>query len=338
MNHSATHRTTPARFLARAFTLYELLTVLAIVGILLAILLPTLASARRAAQTAATQTFMRDIAIACNQFQLDNNGTNPGRFTPAEMASTENDARGFSTMQNILLDLVGGEAKDLTDTAAIQNVGPLSDVTRRLIVNPNLIGSNRPGGKAYLILGSAQLATQNAPGRVATGVLPAHTQIPDVIDYFKTPIIAWVADDRAPTSPNAHRQFATLTSQNEIARYYWSSNRTYLGQGGPQTASMLYQLRNDDPRRYTMTGVLGNPSFPELPNIVGPRVPSQSRGQIVFHSAGRNGIFVGSEERGGKIAAAAAGGSLAAAQVQFTPSVDPMSNGDFDDVIVSSGN
>jgi len=337
MNYSPARRTTPARLLARAFTLYELLTVLAIVGILLAILLPTLASARRSAQTTATQTSMRNIAIACNQFQLDNNGTNPGRFTPAEMASQENDARGFSTMQNILLDLVGGEAKDQSDAATLLNVGPLSDPTRQLMVNPNLIGSNRPGGKAYLILGSAQLATQNAPGRVATGVLPTHTQIPDIIDYFKTPIIAWVADDRAPTSPNAYRQFATLTSQNEIARYYWSSNRTYLGQDGPQTASLLYQPRNDDTRRYTMTGVLGNPSFPELSNIPGPRVPSQSRGQIVFHSAGRNGIFVGVEERGGKIAAAAAG-SLAAAQVQFTPSVDPMSNGDFDDVIVSSGN
>ena len=84
-----------------------------------------------------------------------------------------------------------------------------------------------------------------------------------------------------------------------------------------------------------MIGVLGNAAFPEIPNT-SPRVPSQSRGQIVFHSAGKNGIFLGAGERGGRIASAASPGNPP--RMQFVPGIDQMSNGDFDDVIVSSGN
>jgi prepilin-type N-terminal cleavage/methylation domain-containing protein len=64
---------------ARAFTLIEMLTVVAIITLLIAILLPLLQGARASAKTAVCQSNLRQIAIAW-QLYLDGNG---GRFYQA---------------------------------------------------------------------------------------------------------------------------------------------------------------------------------------------------------------------------------------------------------------
>ncbi|XAM00591.1 prepilin-type N-terminal cleavage/methylation domain-containing protein [Phycisphaeraceae bacterium D3-23] len=69
-----------ARSRFRAFTLVELLVVISIIALLIAILMPALASGRRAAQLAQSLSNLRQIGIASAAYAADNDGSPP--FVP----------------------------------------------------------------------------------------------------------------------------------------------------------------------------------------------------------------------------------------------------------------
>lgn len=66
-----------SRQLSKAFTLIELLVVVATIAILMAILIPSLASARKQAQTTVCLSNMKQLAIGTNIYTQENNYTLP---------------------------------------------------------------------------------------------------------------------------------------------------------------------------------------------------------------------------------------------------------------------
>jgi prepilin-type N-terminal cleavage/methylation domain len=75
------------RFFPRAFTLIELLTVIAIIGILAAIILATLGQVRRSADRAGCASNLRQIGFAVQLYVQDNKGRLPGPCYNAQGAS-----------------------------------------------------------------------------------------------------------------------------------------------------------------------------------------------------------------------------------------------------------
>lgn len=69
--------------LNRGFTLIELLTVIAIIGILAAIIIPVVGKVRSTARVANTTSNIRQLSLGMLAFSNDNNGRLPATFYPA---------------------------------------------------------------------------------------------------------------------------------------------------------------------------------------------------------------------------------------------------------------
>ena len=77
---------------ARGFSLIELLVVLGVIGLLIGLLLPTLAMARRAATRAGCGANLRNLGVILEGYQQNHNAIYPvARYMPPPMVSTDTD-------------------------------------------------------------------------------------------------------------------------------------------------------------------------------------------------------------------------------------------------------
>lgn len=309
----------------RAFSLVELLVVIAIIAIVIAIIVPALGHARTAARVAVSRGLLNDVSNAAMTFGQDNGGRMPGYFSPADMGSASNVDKsrgGFTAMENVMLELNGLDA--ITGEAGLQGggngtqgvlVGPHGNAgnagksgAKNVKVDIDLIGSGKrvyftPDAKYYSPVDS-QEASKN------------HKALPDLIDAFGNPVLAWIEDPAMSTEPSSPDEFALIQTKpgDPRARFYWASNFAFLSspalaKGGKnqQTDSFLSSTSipsnsASDPVLLSMVGVLGNPGFPtpaafDASNVL----PGAARGAFILHSAGPDGVYFGRKDKGAKL-------------------------------------
>lgn len=334
-----------SRTCRRGFSLIEMVVVVGILVVVLAIVLPALSGARTAARKSATQSLMSNLQTATQTFTLDNKRL-PGYFNMSDMASADNDTRGFSMMDNVMIDLAGGITQAARDTGNnqpcdLENGPRIIDVGPRptALVKINLAnfgGTTSTGGtstKAYFPVDRKNTARQCIGGskRAGTSAPLDHLAMPTLIDSFGQPILAWAQDDRIALNT----EFARERESAGRARFYWNTNAAFLratalGELGENQADLtkgsLLGVSGANANT-TLQGLFGNPSAPDPTDAT---KALDSRGKMIYHSAGANGIYVGKKERGGKNAGV---NGLA-----YQAGRDPVNDGSFDDIFLTTGN
>jgi len=345
----------------RAFTIIELLVALLIIGVVLAIVLPALSGARKSAMRGATQADLSRLGQAASQFQIDNRRL-PGYFSQRALADTANGdnspsgtgQRGFSSMQSIMLDLAGGVVPSTGASfgggGEILEVGPLAGGGNTAFVNLSLIGATQSiNGATRSIYFAPDKKLFRADQGIITNV-DAHRQLPNLCDAFGQPILAWAQDDMTrDTAPPPTFAGVNYTDLNSAARYYWATNAAFLRTtalgtaqknqveaAGVEEYSLIGAGRTEEQLTSSLNGLLGNSAYPQVGNPGDPMFGGQNRPRIgraplIFHSAGADGVFLSSLDRGGKAAAQTSGGI-----VRYSANNEPLNN--FDDVVGTAGN
>lgn len=154
--------TTSTKRLHKGFTLIELLTVIAIIGILAAIIIPTVGKVRETANRTVASSNLRQIGQAAMIFASDNNESLPDRINVTGGAS-------FGTRVTS-----GGEQSVYAFAAGLAVGGGLNDAT--IWVNTN--DKNPPSGKQTT--GASTVFTPNGANKAytaASGGNPAFTDL-----------------------------------------------------------------------------------------------------------------------------------------------------------------
>lgn len=286
-----------------AFSLIEMLVVIAIIAILIGILVPVIGSARQTARNATTNSLITTFNTAVNQFRADNNRL-PGHFSQNDLGQTSNSV-AITQMENALLELAGGivprQGAGSRDSFMITVGG------RESVLSASLVGgSENPG---YLPLPVTGIRENSLPA--PSSIAPAEpgtmqymgegaessgfAQLPDLLDAWGRPIMMWARNESPGSNPRP--SFSGIESPTSPtgrrSTFYWNCNRGYLAASSQQSLSAIGGNIAPDLRIRSMAALLGHPSFPDplsggVSSVLVPAVPI---GDFVIQSAGRDGIY-----------------------------------------------
>jgi prepilin-type N-terminal cleavage/methylation domain-containing protein len=200
----------------RAFTLIELLVVIAIIAILIALVLPSLASARENARAVVCLSNLRNIAIVCRSYADDFKGLSPALGQP------------YTDIPNWALVVQGAARNDGT-------TGNEAFVPRGVLVCPSaarVLGSGMTRTYGINATGLAGAPTDRANFDDAAS--PAHIRLDLVAFPSQTPLIVdtGIAVPPAGDAPPPTRTASVLDFRNathrdrRLARYH-GARRTF---------------------------------------------------------------------------------------------------------------
>jgi prepilin-type N-terminal cleavage/methylation domain-containing protein len=327
----------------RAFTLVEMLTVIGILAIVMAIVIPAVGMARRAARNADAKNLLGQVGNAVSSFSNDQRRM-PGYFSARQMGSETNATHGLTMMENILIDLVGGVTTQAPVAGAIITVGPGPMAADQVVLDLAAMGSSTRSNtgavsKGYLPMDAKRFVPQGVVSgaitdrnKRATTSADDHYFFPTLVDPFGQPVLAWMADDVPSTGPFTALNTSTSTAG---AKYYWAQNAGFLDaqglgkQGEDQrfvagTSGSIISSAAGANALLSMAALLGNPASP-VPGSI-PVVPQAARAPILLQSAGADGVYMGARDRGGRPGV-----------VNYTANQDPFIGGLFDDLIAGAG-
>jgi len=338
-----------------AFSLIELMVVILIIALIVAILLPALGGVRQKARDAATRNLLQNLSQAFAAFEIDNKRL-PGYFPESALGDAVNGqgaGRGLTSLENALFELSGGiDPSMVTPTGNWVKVGPYTDDTKNVCFNQDAVGKGKyfvPPPQYY----KKTDGTQSAGTKIASAT--NHMAIWDLVDADGMPILAWMSDPGAVGPITNSTQLASVGSGSATAaRFYMNSNHAMLaslnlGKKGvnQNTESLVGFDGTATNNAMSLAGILGSPGSPKNINLPPQQIlPTAARGSFVLQAAGKNGIYVGRNERGG--ARADAAGILHYGLTFKTLPDSPLTDSDgkptssdllkdFDDIVVSGG-
>ena len=287
----------------RAFSLIELLVVITIIAVVIAITVPALSGARELARKSATESSVNSLVQAAAQFRTDEQRA-PGFFSPEEMGDPDNVNRGLSSMQNIMLELIGGVVEEDPANTSQLEVGPRSGNGNTVFVDPALINVDK--AKSYY----TPNADDYKPAQGTEASEDNHKELPEVHDAWGMPILAWVENDIGSVMND--NSVLSDFAQNETgeasdpARYYWAQNSAALRsaalgqrQTDQDTGSLVGSGVAASDRAVHMAALLGSPNSSVNGSANYRQIlPRVGRGPVLFHSAGSDRVFVSSKDNG----------------------------------------
>ena len=295
----------------RAFSLVELLVVIALIGVLAALLLSALSSAQQRARATQTTSTMEAFAAACETFFQDH-GQYPGVVPEALLAQDAEANDGIpriSSLENALYHMMGGyRILGVHPDYAQFNGYEMSfgngnnEITVKFAINSELLGDGP-------LIGGRQYPSYFTPPQgtlvKAFGQVGDEENLVDVVDAWGQPLallrrqrtVGVLPNNRSGNDGNPE----TWQFRTEGAAPYFEAGLSGLGELRKQQAfsnnapTCILSQENTAFFEGNVGRVLANPAIRE--GVGNPNdLYTQPRGSMLLLSAGADGVFFSSQD------------------------------------------